>query len=279
MTSMTKRVLTTAITLPALFSLIYFLPHHSHLALSLLAVLTTLAAASEIYALLSKVSITLPNTTVYLVALMPIAQWVQIQYTVPVALVELVLILLALIFFAKEIAWGKRDGFQHSLARIGGMSLIIIYPGLLITYIQRLTSVAYPSEALLLFFILIFGNDVFAFIFGMWLGKNNRGHVAVSPNKSIAGFIGGSLSAIVLSIVCTQFILTMGGSIQVWQAALLGLATSIAANIGDLIESAFKRSADVKDSGFIIPGRGGLLDSIDSMLVGAPIFWLFLTIL
>jgi len=62
------------------------------------------------------------------------------------------------------------------------------------------------------------------------------------------------------------------------QALLLGFFTSVSANIGDLIESAYKRAAKVKDSGNIIPGRGGLLDSIDSMLASAPVYWLLLTL-
>ncbi|NMA22518.1 MAG: CDP-archaeol synthase, partial [Spirochaetales bacterium] len=197
----------------------------------------------------------------------------------PLPLVDIALIALALIFFSAEIIAGKKDSFARSLLRIAAMAFIIIYPGLLITYIQRLTAMVDATTILLLFFILIFGNDVFAFVFGMWLGKNNRGVVAVSPNKSIAGFIGGTLSAMVLGLLYTMFVGNLGSYISIPASLILSFATATAANIGDLIESAFKRSVDVKDSGHLIPGRGGLLDSIDSMLVGAPVFYLILTLL
>lgn len=111
------------------------------------------------------------------------------------------------------------------------------------------------------------------------MGRSNKGIIKVSPNKSLAGFIGGgTLSAVVLAVLYCLFVPGIKEDISIWMAVVLGLATSSAANIGDLIESAFKRSAEVKDSGSLIPGRGGLLDSIDSMLASAPIFWLLLTL-
>ncbi|MFA5447163.1 MAG: phosphatidate cytidylyltransferase [Sphaerochaeta sp.] len=279
MTSMIKRVLTTFITLPVLFCLIFFLPHYGYLALSILAVLTTIAAASEVHGLFAKAEVHLPKAVIFLVGLMPVAQWLVNVRAMPLPLVDIALIALALIFFSAEIIAGKKDSFARSLLRIAAMAFIIIYPGLLITYIQRLTAMVDATTILLLFFILIFGNDVFAFVFGMWLGKNNRGVVAVSPNKSIAGFIGGTLSAMVLGLLYTMFVGNLGSYISIPASLILSFATATAANIGDLIESAFKRSVDVKDSGHLIPGRGGLLDSIDSMLVGAPVFYLILTLL
>ncbi|MCK9547626.1 MAG: phosphatidate cytidylyltransferase [Sphaerochaeta sp.] len=279
MTSMTKRVLTTAITLPVLFIMIYFLPQRSHAALSALAVLTAIAAASEMRGLFAKASVSLPRTVPLLIGLLPLAQWVEIAYRPALPIVDLSLMGLALVFFSMEIIVGKADHYKGSLLRIGAKALLLVYPGLLITYIQRLTSLAFAAEALLLFFLLIFGNDVFAFVFGIWLGKGNRGVVQVSPNKSLAGFVGGTVSAMALGLLFCLGMPNAAAHISPAASLLVGFATATAANIGDLIESAFKRSVDVKDSGHLIPGRGGLLDSIDSMLVGAPIFWLLLTML
>ncbi|NBK24208.1 MAG: phosphatidate cytidylyltransferase, partial [Spirochaetia bacterium] len=148
----------------------------------------------------------------------------------------------------------------------------------LLTFIMRLTALDHASAFLLLFFLLVFGNDVFAFLFGMSLGKNNKGIIKVSPNKSVAGFVGGTLSTVALSVAFCLFYPGVREMVTLSQALLLGFLTSVSANIGDLIESAYKRAAKVKDSGHLIPGRGGLLDSIDSLLASAPVYWLLLTL-
>ncbi len=279
MTSMMKRVLTTAVTLPALFFVIFFLPQYNYLTLSILAMLTAIAAASEMHGLFAKANAKLRILTIPCIGLIPVAQWLSLTFFPTIALVELVVIALVLLFYSAEIFDGIADDFEHSLLRIGAKSAMIIYPGLLITYIQRLTTLAHPTATLLLFFLFVFGNDVFAFLFGMWLGKNNRGVVAVSPNKSVAGFIGGTLMAMLLGFLFATFVPNLTDFFTPLQATVLGFATAIAASIGDLIESAFKRSVKVKDSGFLIPGRGGLLDSIDSMLLGAPVFFLIASML
>ena len=131
---------------------------------------------------------------------------------------------------------------------------------------------------LFLLFLLVFGNDVFAYVFGMSFGKSNRNIVEVSPNKSMAGFIGGSVSAVILAILFVRFVPSMHALFTWWEAFIIGLISSFASIIGDLIESTFKRGAGKKDSGTIMMGRGGLLDSIDSLLITAP-FYMFLTTL
>jgi phosphatidate cytidylyltransferase len=133
----------------------------------------------------------------------------------------------------------------------------------------------YSTFLLLLYFLLVFGNDTFAYIFGMAFGKNNRGVLKVSPNKSIAGFIGGTVVTTILSVAYCMFIDIGLGIVQ---SVVLGVVISFSANVGDLVESAFKRAAEVKDSGHIVPGRGGFLDSIDSLLASAPVFWVLFVI-
>ncbi|MDD3902184.1 MAG: phosphatidate cytidylyltransferase [Sphaerochaeta sp.] len=278
MTSLGKRILTTVVAVPTLFSTIFFLPYNHYLALSFLAMITVVLASMELKTLYTKaegIKIHLPAWTT---AFLPLAQWLEIAYFPQLPLLDLTVVILSLTFFATELSVGQHDDFSKTLSRIGGASLIIIYPGLLITFIVRLISLPHTSAFLILFFLLVFGNDVFAFLFGMSFGKNNKGIIKVSPNKSLAGFIGGTLSTILLSVLFIYFVPGIKDELTIVQAVLLGLLTSISANIGDLIESAFKRSAKVKDSGNIIPGRGGLLDSIDSLLASAPVYWLLLTL-
>ncbi len=275
---MVQRVLTTFIAVPALFSIIFFLPYYGFLALALLAMLTASLATMELKGLYNKAEDTQVNFPSWTAALLPLAQWLEITFFPDLPLLMLALVTMALVIYATELVSGPKDEYAKTFTRIGGASLLLIYPGLLLTFIMRLTALPHPSAFLLLFFLLVFGNDVFAFLFGISFGKNNKGFIKVSPNKSIAGFVGGTVSTILLALAFCLFYPGVKEMVSIPQAVLLGLLTSISANIGDLIESAFKRSAKTKDSGNLIPGRGGLLDSIDSMLASAPVYWLLLTL-
>ena len=278
MSSLTKRILTTVIAVPALFSIIFFLPYYGFLALALVAMLTTALATAELKELYFKAEGARINFPSWTAALLPFAQWLEIAFFTQLPLLELTLVVMALAIYTTELSSGPKDEYKKTFSRIGGASLLLIYPGLLITFIMRLTALSNASAFLLLFFLLVFGNDVFAFLFGMSLGKNNKGIIKVSPNKSIAGFVGGTLSTVALALAFCIFYPGVKEMVSIPQALLLGFLTSVSANIGDLIESAFKRAAKEKDSGNLIPGRGGLLDSIDSMLASAPVYWLLLTL-
>jgi phosphatidate cytidylyltransferase len=127
----------------------------------------------------------------------------------------------------------------------------------------------------------VFANDGMAWLAGKLFGKGNQGVIPVSPQKSVAGFIGGTAASIIVgvgsallfpAIFTPQYDLFPG--IIPASGALLGLLTGIAATCGDLGESAIKRSSGLKDSGHLIPGRGGVLDSIDSIALAAPVFYL-----
>jgi phosphatidate cytidylyltransferase len=134
------------------------------------------------------------------------------------------------------------------------------------------------SVAVILMFILtVMANDSAAWAFGMLFGKGNRGIVPASPNKSVAGFAAGLLASVV---VCTGAACLLPGEFvpdklpRLPGGMLLGLFSGIAVTLGDLAESAIKRCCNVKDSGFLIPGRGGVLDSVDSIAFTAPVFFM-----
>ncbi|HKM06508.1 MAG TPA: phosphatidate cytidylyltransferase [Sphaerochaeta sp.] len=278
MSSLVQRILTTVIAVPALFSIIFFLPYYGFLALALLAMLTAALATMELKELYFKAEGARINFPSWTAALLPFSQWFEITFFPGLPLLELTLVVMALAIYSTELSSGPKDGYAKTFSRIGGASLLLIYPGLLLTFIMRLTALNNASAFLLLFFLLVFGNDVFAFLFGMSLGKNNKGIIKVSPNKSVAGFVGGTLSTVALSVAFCLFYPGVKELVSMPQALLLGFLTSVSANIGDLIESAYKRAAKVKDSGHLIPGRGGLLDSIDSLLASAPVYWLLLVL-
>ncbi|MDE6308802.1 MAG: phosphatidate cytidylyltransferase [Muribaculaceae bacterium] len=127
---------------------------------------------------------------------------------------------------------------------------------------------------LLLMFVLIWLNDTGAFIVGSLLGRH-RLFERISPKKSWEGFFGGMVFAIGAAIAAGEFFPEYF-ELTLLQAALLGAIVTVAATYGDLIESCLKRNAGVKDSGNLLPGHGGMLDRIDSLLLVSPCVVLFI---
>ena len=176
------------------------------------------------------------------------------------------------IFFV-ETFYSFSKPFEKSIERVCSAVFVIFYPGLLIIFISAMTRWQSASNIIAVFLLMVFLCDSLAWLFGILFGKGNRGFVPASPNKSIVGFIGGLIAAtaagwLAFKLFSTAFGKSLSGSL------ITGFCTGVAAIIGDLIESIFKRSAEVKDSGALILGRGGILDSIDSILFAAPVFYL-----
>ncbi len=132
----------------------------------------------------------------------------------------------------------------------------------------------YNPNILLGSFILVWVNDSFAYLIGKNFGKQKL-FPSVSPKKTVEGFLGGLFFACIASYFIAKYFQTL--NFTNW--LILAIIVSVFGTIGDLIESKFKRQADVKDSGVIMPGHGGLLDRLDSIIFAAPFIYLFLRIL
>jgi phosphatidate cytidylyltransferase len=145
------------------------------------------------------------------------------------------------------------------------------------------------------FLLVVWSGDIFAYYIGRAFGKHKLAET-ISPKKTWEGAIASTAGAVLVSVVLFHYIHSLGTVLVKlhalpsesllftdirlyapgWQlAAMFGLLVNIAAQLGDLAESAFKRGADVKDSGTLLPGHGGLLDRIDAMLFAAPVLWFF----
>ncbi|MBF4505622.1 phosphatidate cytidylyltransferase [Flavobacterium sp. JLP] len=139
----------------------------------------------------------------------------------------------------------------------------------------------YNPKIILGLFILIWTNDTFAYLVGKSIGKHKL-FERVSPKKTIEGFLGGAIFAAFAGFLISKLYIQpkpefSGKSILIWM--IIALIVSVFGTIGDLIESKFKRIAGVKDSGSIMPGHGGILDRLDSVIFVAPIIFLFYQIL
>ena len=130
------------------------------------------------------------------------------------------------------------------------------------------------QSLLLLAFVMIWMNDTGAFLVGCTIGKH-RLFERISPKKSWEGFWGGLVFS-VLSGVAYYYFVDQAQGLPFY--VILGVIASIFATFGDLVESMFKRSIGVKDSGNLIPGHGGILDRIDSLLFVLPATALYLYI-
>lgn len=135
---------------------------------------------------------------------------------------------------------------------------------------------------LLCFFAIIWGSDVGAYIFGMSFGQKygKKLFPSISPKKSWIGFWGGMLMAIGISVALYYtgiFPITTGNSrFDLIHSIVIAIIINCAGVYGDLIESQWKRHYEVKDSGNIIPGHGGMLDRFDSALIAIPIGIIYL---
>ena len=133
---------------------------------------------------------------------------------------------------------------------------------------------SYNPNILLGAFILVWVNDSFAYLVGKNFGKQKL-FEKISPKKTVEGFLGG----LFFSCIASYFIATFTNTLNFTSWLILSIIISVFGTLGDLIESKFKRQAKVKDSGVIMPGHGGLLDRLDSIIFAAPFIYLFLRIL
>lgn len=158
------------------------------------------------------------------------------------------------------------------LGRIFLSFIYIIIPFSLLIKIPYLNfEHTFETTTIIGMFILVWANDVFAFLIGKNFGKHKLIE-RVSPNKTIEGFLGGFIFTFIFaSIVANYF-----NSIQSLQWFTIAIIVSIFGVLGDLIESMFKRQAKIKDSSNFIPGHGGFLDRLDSVIFAVPFIYIYL---
>jgi len=166
---------------------------------------------------------------------------------------------------------GAVDGY---VARVGATALGALIGVSLAHMAAVLTvpaSAAYPAggAGLLLFLVIVAqGGDVAQFLSGKAFGRR-RLAASVSPNKTVAGLVGGVIVAAALGSGLALLLTNRG---WLW-GGVIAIAIALAGASGDLVVSAIKRDCGIKDAGTVIPGHGGVLDRVDSLLMAAPLFW------
>ena len=274
MTSIQSRVLTFIVGVPAISAIILLLPQANHLAFNLVILVFIVLGARETANLYRQKGYAVPILLPFASALLPLSAWLAMRGYLPKEITEYLFIILVMLVLTKEINAAEETDFSTVLPRIGGSLLTLIYPAFFAVYVVRLTGFDHAAIKLFAFLILVFLNDTAAYIFGSLFGRHSRKLFRVSPNKSAVGFVSGLLVCILTAWVLQNIFPKLFSSVQT--SLIAGFVVGLAGIVGDLVESALKRSAVIKDSGDIIPGRGGILDSIDSIIFAAPFYYLIL---
>ena len=276
MNKIVKRLLIFFIGIPSVLGIVIF-NFHYHLPLNILMIVCSVIATMELYMILKHNTPILPFPLITaLTVSLPLSAYIFALTNVSLDYTNWIFLIAVLIIMGWEAVSSKV--FTSSNTKIAASILIVFYSGFLFTFMTRMTLFRHSSIFICVFLFSVFICDSLAWFFGMLFGKNNRGYVACSPNKSIAGFIGGYAGSIAAGIIA-HLLWTDIFTGSILKGIALGFAVATAGITGDLIESVFKRSAGVKDSGSIIPGRGGILDSIDSILTAAPVYYILIYIL
>ena len=270
MSTVAKRLLVFFVGVPVTLLLVFLKPCN-HIALNLLIVAFSAGAAHEAFQLISaKIPVANRCITIIASVLLPFCAYFIGLAQLESEYITLLFAAIAVLLFFTEIR--SHNDFKDSIASLCGKLFIVFYTGYLITYISRLTPSPYSVQLIAVFLLLVFMCDSAAWCFGVLLGKNNKGIFKASPNKSVAGFCGGYVGSMAVAVAAQCLIPELFGTNTV-KAVAMGIIIATTSIAGDLVESVIKRSAGYKDSGTAIPGRGGVLDSLDSIVASAPFYY------
>jgi phosphatidate cytidylyltransferase len=201
-----------------------------------------------------------------------------------------VLPLLAPVIFGIPLVFRKdlRMGLASSAASVFGVLYIAASLSLLIVLRSD------PAQSVLIIFVLfsVWAGDTAAYYVGRTIGRHKLAPV-VSPNKSWEGAVASVVASVAVAFLVLSYTSQLSGYLLltgeyhvdrsvlvfhqpgIWHCAVLGVLANVAAQFGDLFESALKRGAEVKDSGALLPGHGGVLDRIDALLFAIPVVWYY----
>ncbi len=169
------------------------------------------------------------------------------------------------------VVWRLAEGAEGLLTDLGAGLLSLLYVGFLAGFAALMLAADDGDRRVTTFIATVVASDVGGYAFGVLFG-NHRMAPVISPKKSWEGFAGSAFACAVCGALCVSLLLHG----QWWEGVLFGLTTVCSATLGDLGESMIKRDIGIKDMGRLLPGHGGLMDRLDSLLPTAPVAWLLL---
>ena len=257
-----KRVITALWGIPLLITVVWF----GEPWFSLLVAIWGLLAVFEFYRLVTASRVS-PLTYFGLIwtLLFILSPHFDYDPLIPLLLTSIVILPLIWLVLRPQ----KEQAFASWAWTIAG----ILYVGWLLSYLVALKGLDAGRDWVFLGLFTTFASDASAFFVGRALGRH---HLAprISPGKTWEGTIAGVFGAIIVSL----FLVTLLGlPLSYWQAILLGLVVSIFGQLGDLVESLFKRNMGVKESGKLLPGHGGALDRLDSVIFTSIVVYYYVS--
>ena len=171
-------------------------------------------------------------------------------------------------------AWRLPGGPNGYVKDVTAGVFALIYLPFLASFVAAMLSPADGPRRVLTFVIVTICSDIGGYFAGITLGRGGRHPMApvISPKKTWEGFAGSAAACLIGGWLCVTLLLHG----HAWQGLLIGAAAVLAATLGDLAESMIKRDLEIKDMGTLLPGHGGILDRLDSLLIVAPVIWLLL---
>lgn len=258
-----KRHITAIVILPLLFAYIYLSKDEPFYFLALLMVVNILAMR-EFYIMYK-----LPQM-LYIPAILIGGILFYISCRHPAYFIDALFISFFFLLLIRLLGIRTPSG---SMSDIGPLGVGFFYICGFMSFQWFLRDDVSGIENIFLLYASVWMADSAAYYVGTYMGKNKL-YPAISPNKTLEGLfgsiLGGSIGALIIKVVFNIH------DISIMTILLIGAVLGIAAVLGDLIESMFKRDAGVKDSSNLIPGHGGLLDKIDGLLIAGPILYIIL---
>ncbi len=264
-----KRILTALVAIPILLYTVWNETPYFFAGLTVLAIIFGL---HEFYSLASRLGLRIFSAGGYAAALVVAAAFIKNEPGWIVAA------LAALVVLELGVALSRPGDATHALASASATVFGVVYVALLAGFLigVRMTpdtgaTSKLAAKLLTTFFAMVMMTDTGAYYTGRSLGRHKLAP-RVSPGKTIEGSIGGFITAALAGFICR---LVFFPQIPLFHVVMLGAAIGLISQVGDLAESLLKRGSEVKDSGSIFPGHGGMLDRIDSILFCAPILYYY----
>lgn len=260
---MVMRIIVALILIP--IALLLIIKAHSHIFLTVIA-LISLLGTYEFIKIMKNENIRLYTPLMWVSSVLVPFLIYFLGFT---AFTAYAFVILFILFLLKMFS---SNPVEKVMEEVSYNFFAVMFVPFMLTFMALLKEIGYEWVLFLCF--VVWASDSFAYFAGVAFGKHKL-IPKVSPGKSVEGLIGGTIGALIIGALFNYYLLQENWIIM----AVIIIDVIVAGIIGDLIESMIKRSANVKDSGSLLPGHGGILDRFDSLMIAGPVLYFYLIFL